>query len=212
VQFIRTAANGRIVPCNPNKILVATTQTIRPHKRILPIGFQSGYKTGASGIGKMIEALDEKVADLCGFNSAAPKLVPLATAIALLDDIEPTLHFPEDDAPPFSWDAAKAALTHLSHQHADPAQRGKVLVWAAEGRDSARMASASSHATYIETPDSEKTEGQLAKTYAIDHPILFLLRQDGTAQKGWRDTPFYWPVIRAQANTPTAIYTAETID
>ncbi len=146
--------------------------------------------------------------------AAAPKLEPLATALELINDIEPTLHFPEDDAPPFDWDAARAALTHLSQQHPDPAQRGKVLVWAAKDRNSARMASASSHATYIETPDSEKTEGQLAKTYAIaiHHPILFLLRQDGTVEKGWRDTPFYWPVVRAQANTPTAIYTAETID
>ncbi|MBS0659123.1 MAG: hypothetical protein JSR82_12850 [Verrucomicrobia bacterium] len=212
VQFIRTASDGSIVPCSPNKILVATTQTLRPHKRILPIGFQSGYKTGAQGIGKMVEALDARVSTICGFNADAPKLVPLATALSLLSDIEPTLHFPEDDAPPFDWIAARAALTHLSQQHPDPAKRGQVLLWAAKERDSARMASASSHATYIETPDSEKTEGQLAKTYAIDHPILFLLRQDGAAEKGWRDTPFYWPVVRAQARTPTAIYTAETID
>ena len=112
VQFIRTAANGSIVPCNPNKILVATTQTLRPHKRILPIGFQSGYKTGASRIGKMIEALDTKTTSLCGFNADAPKLVPLQTALELINDIEPTLHLPEDDAPPFNWDAARAALTH----------------------------------------------------------------------------------------------------
>jgi hypothetical protein len=74
------------------------------------------------------------------------------------------------------------------------------------------LAGASSHATYIETPDSEKTEGLIAKEYAIDYPILFLLRQNGSADKGWRDTPFYWPVIRAQATTPTAIYTAKTTD
>jgi hypothetical protein len=73
------------------------------------------------------------------------------------------------------------------------------------------MASESSHATYIETPDSEKTEGQLAKEFAIDYPILFLLRQNGSEEKGWRGTRFYWPVIRAQANTPTAVYTSETI-
>jgi hypothetical protein len=212
VQFIRTAANGSIVPCNPNKILVATTQTLRPHKRILPIGFQSGYKTGANGIGKAIEALDVKIAAVCGFDTDVPKLVPLQTAISLINDIEPTLHFPEDDAPSFNWDSVRAALTHLSQQHADPSQRGMVLVWAAKDRNAARMASASSHATYIETPDSEKTEGQLAKTHAIDHPILFLLRQQGAAEKGWRDTPFYWPVVRAQAHTPNAIYTAETID
>jgi hypothetical protein len=121
------------------------------------------------------------------------------------------MEFPEDDAPPFDWDGARAALTHLSQQHSDPKQRGKVWLWAAKDRDSARLASASSHATYIETPDSEKTEGQIAKKFAVDHPVLFLLRQNGTVEKGWRDTPFYWPVIRAQANAPTAIYTAETI-
>jgi len=212
VQFIRTAANGCIVPCNPNKILVATTQTLRPHKRILPIGFQTGYKTGANGIGKIVDTLDVKISTLCGFNTDAPKLIPLATALEILDAIKPTMHFPEDDAPPFDWYAARAALTHLSQQHPNPAERGKVLVWAAKDRNSSRLASESSHATYIETPDSEKTEGQLAKTHAIVHPILFLLRQDGTEDKGWRGTPFYWPVIRAQANTPTAIYTAETID
>jgi len=213
VQFIRKAADGRIIPCSPNKILVATTQTLRPYKRILPIGFQTGYRTGKDGIGKKVETLDEEVTKVCGFNADEPKLVPLATAIDLLDQIEPTMHFPEDDAPPFDWDGARAALTHLSQQHPNPNQRGKVWLWAAKDRDSARLASASSHATYIETPDSEKTEGQIAKKFAIDHPILFLLRQNGSdaPDKGWRDTPFYWPVIRAQANAPTAIYTAETI-
>jgi hypothetical protein len=93
----------------------------------------------------------------------------------------------------------------------DPAQRGNVLLWAARDRDSARMAGESSHATYIETPDSEKTEGKLARKYAILHPVLFLLRQNGEAAQGWRDTPFYWPVIRAQTKAPTVIYTAETI-
>lgn len=211
VQFIRKAADGKIVPCNPSKILIATTKTLKPHKRILPIGFESGYKSGANGIGKRVEALDKKVQALCGFNAASPLTIPLTKAIELLSDIEPTLIFPEE-APPFDWDAAKAALIHLSQQHPDPSMRGQVLLWAANDRNSARMASTSSHATFIETPDSQKTEGLIAKTHAIDHPILFLLRQNGSSEKGWRDTPFYWPVIRAQSNTPVAIYTAETID
>lgn len=210
VQFIRKAEDGTIVPCSPNKILVATTQTLRPFRRILPIGFQSGYRTGANGIGNTIKSLDEEVQELCGFNASAPKLIPVATAIAILDKIETTLEFPDDDAPEFDWDAANAALAHLSSQAPNPSDRGQVLLWAADGRESSRMASGGSHATYIETPDSEKTEGQLATQYAINHPILFLLRQNGAEEKGWRGTPFYWPVIRAQKNTPTAIYTAET--
>ncbi len=212
VQFIRKAADGSIVPCSPNKILVATTQTLRPHKRILPIGFQTGYKTGENGIGKKIQELDSKVEALCGFGAEKPILVSIESALDLLYRIEPTLLFPEDDAPPFDWDGARAALTHLSQQHPDPAGRGKVLLWAARDRNSARLAGESSHATYIETPDSEKTEGQMALKHAINYPILFLLRQDGDEGKGWRGTPFYWPVVRAQSKTLTAIYTAETID
>lgn len=212
IQFIRKAANGTIVPCSPNKILVATTQILKPGKRILPIGFQSGYRTGTNGIRKAIQALDANIKELCGFNSAKPTLVTLDVAIDLLNQIEPTLEFPEDDAPTFDWDAARAALTHLSHQAAKPADRGKVLLWAANDRNSARLASESSHATYIETPDSERTEGQLAKSYAVSQPILFLLRQNGTEKQGWRGTPFYWPVVRAQSQTPVAIYTAETIE
>jgi len=212
VQFIRKAADGTIVPCSPNKILVATTQTLRPFKRILPIGFQTGYRTGENAIGKIIQTLDAEITQLCGFNAGTPKLVPLQTAIGLLEQVAQTMHFPEDDAPQFDWDGAVAALAHLCHQHSVIAECGKVLLWAADGRDSGRLASGNTHATYIETPDSEKTEGQLAKQFAINHPILFMLRQNGSEQKGWRGTPFYWPVIRAQELTPTAVYTAETND
>ncbi len=212
VQFIRKAANGTIVPCSPNKILIATTQTLRPHKRILPIGFQTHHRTGSNGIGKTIEQIDVKVKSVCGFNADQPKLVPLKTALDFLTFIEPTLDFPEDDAPPFDWDAARAALAHLSQQHSKLDQRGQVLLWAADDRNSSRLAAESSHVTYIETPDSQKTEGKIAQQHAIEVPILFLLRQNGSEEKGWRGTPFYWPVIRAQARTPTAIYTSETID
>lgn len=212
VQFIRQAKNGSIVPCSPNKILVSTTQTLRPHKRILPIGFQSGYRTGQNGIGKAIEQIDITLGKLCTFDAAAPVAISLEAVLDLLRMVIPTLEFPEDDAPEFNWAAAEAVLTHLSQLCPDKSKRGKVLLWAAEGRNSARLAGAMSHAKYIETPDSEKTEGQLAKKYAIDQPILFMLRQDGTTEKGWRGTPFYWPVIRAQTNTPAAIYAAETIN
>lgn len=213
VQFIQRAANGTIVPCSPNKILVATTQAIRPHKRILPIGFQTGYKTGQTAIGKIIEELDIRVMELCGFKADEPTFISLEDALDLLKRIEPTLLFEEEDAIPFDWEAARAALCHLSQQNPDPTLRSKVLLWAARDRNSSRKGSETSHTFggFIETPDSPKTEGKIAVEFAIHHPILFLLRQNGTEEKGWRGTPFYWPVIRAQANAPTAIYTAETI-
>lgn len=210
VQFIRKAANGNIIPCSPNKILVASTQTLRPFRRLLPIGFQSGYKTH---IAATVHEIDQTIEAHGGFDAKEPTLISLNVALDLLSKIEPTLEFDEaDDVTPFDWDAARAALKHLSNLHPNPTQRGQVWLWAARGRQSARFASETSHARFIETPDSEKTEGRLAKEHATDTPILFLLRQDGSGAKGWRDTPFYWPVVRAQAHTPTVIYTAEAID
>ncbi|WP_223484509.1 Z1 domain-containing protein [Stenotrophomonas indicatrix] len=213
VQFIRKAANGAIVPCSPNKILVSTTQTLRPLKRILPIGFQTGYRTGKGGIGKAVLSIDQLVEGITSFDADQPVLVSLGDAQAILRKIEPTLLFEDPaDAPPFDWEAAHSALVHLSAQHPIESKRGKVWLWAATGRNSKRLAGETSHAKYIETPDSEKTEGQLAKKYAIDNPIVFLLRQEGSADRGWRDAAFYWPVIRAQVNAPTAIFATEVID
>ncbi len=210
VQFIRQAADGGIVPCSPNKILVATTQTLRPFRRLLPIGFQSGYKTH---IAATIAEIDKAVEESCGFDTEKPTLVAIDTALELLAKIKSTLVFDDaDDVRPFDWESARAALLHLSNEHPDPAERRQVLLWAGRGRESSRLASAGTHAKFIETPDSDKTEGELTRRYAVNHPIVFLLRQEGRKSKGWRDTPFYWPIVRAQRNTPAVIYTAEAID
>jgi len=211
VQFIRRSADGTVVPCSPNKILVSTVSALRPFRRILPIGFQSRYR---SYIERTIQNLDTQLEALIPFSSPAPVEIPLETAIELLNTIEQTLEWidEEEDAPPFDWSTAKSALTHLSSQHPDPQERGKVLLWTARDREINRLAGAGSHSTYAETPDSPKTEGALTRAHAINTPILFLLRQNGEEDKNWRGTPFYWPVIQAQANTPTSIYTAETSD
>jgi hypothetical protein len=210
VQFIRRSADGTVVPCSPNKILVSTVSALRPFRRILPIGFQSGYK---SYIERTIQDLDTQLEALTPFGADAPVEIPLETAIELLNTIEQTLGWIDgEDAPPFDWTSAKSALTHLSSQHPNPSERGKVLLWTARDRNINRLASERRQATFADNPDSPKTEGALTRAHAINTPILFLLRQNGEEDKNWRGTPFYWPVIQAQANTPTSIYTAETSD
>lgn len=211
VQFIRRSADGTVVPCSPNKILVSTVSALRPFRRILPIGFQSGVKTNIS---KTIEDLDTQLEALLPFGSEAPIEVPLSTALQLLDTVASTLKWIDDEneAPPFDWLSAKSALTHLSSQHSDPAQRGKVLLWTAKNRSINRVATESSHTRFADSPDSRKTEGALSREYAIDTPMLFLLRQNGSTDQNWLGTPFYWPVIQAQKNTPTSIYSAETVE
>lgn len=210
VQFIHKSADGRIIPCSPQKILASSTQTLRSKRRILPVGFQSGHAGGNRPIRPTIEALDREIAQLCGFDSKEPVLVDVAVAEELLRKIEPTLRFEDDDAPKFDWETARAALRYLSTLSNDPALNGKVFLWATKDRELARCSNAGPLVLYANNPDS-KTEKDLADTFAIDTPMLFLIGQKGEEAKGWRGTPFYWPVIRAQTNTPSAIYTAKTI-
>lgn len=212
VQFIQRSRDGKIIPCSPNKILVSSTQTLRPNKRILPIGFKTRPTTGRNGISKTIQILDKEIEELVNFNTKEPKLISLEKVLPLLDKIKETIYFDErEDVNPFDWDAARAALIHLSNQHPVEAQKGYVLLWAAKERNSARLSGEYSHSTYIETPDSPKTEGKIAKDHAHDYPIVFLLRQEGKKDNGWSGSPFYWPVIRAQTNARTAIFVNETI-
>jgi len=212
IQFIRKSDDGTIIPCSPNRILVARTQTLKPLRRVLPIGFQTFTRTGRNGIGEIVEGLDLRLEALIPFNAEAPRLISLVVALALLDEVEKTMEFPEADSPPWNWADARAILQHLSNQSSSPSDRGKVWLWTAWGRNSKRLAGKDSHATYIETPDSERTEGPIARSHAINVPILFMLRQNGETERGWKGTPFYWPVIRAQVNTRTAVFTSEVLD
>ena len=45
IVLIRRDDSNRIVPCSLNKILLSTTTTLSHFKRILPVGFQTGYKS-----------------------------------------------------------------------------------------------------------------------------------------------------------------------
>ena len=58
VYFIRKDVTGRLVPCSPNKLLLSSLATLRPHKRLLPIRFQTGYQ---SNIRRTIEQIDDAV-------------------------------------------------------------------------------------------------------------------------------------------------------
>jgi hypothetical protein len=210
VQFIHKSSDGQIIPCSPQKILASSTQTLRPRRRILPIGFQSGYATGAHPIAKAVEGLDREIAQLCGFDGQEPQLVDIAVAGNLLRKIESTLRFEDDDAPEFSWETAQAVLRYLSTLTKNPTAKGKVYLWATRKRDLGRFSGKPPFVAYSDNPDS-KNEKDLADTFAIDTPILFLIGQKGEQAKGWRGTPFFWPVIRAQTNMPSAVYTAKTI-
>jgi len=208
VIFIRRDPQGRVVPCSPNKILASNTTTLRPFKRILPVGFQTDY---AVRVRPAVAQIDEQLAEIAppaGFEQ--PFEIPLTLALELLSQIEPTLLMERDEGYDFDWDAARAALSYMSHASARPQHRGFVWCLVRDNRNISRRVASGSHAVYSDAPDTTRTEGNVARRVAIDMPMLMLIKQNGAEAQGWRGTPFYWPGIWAPQNIQTAIFAHET--
>lgn len=208
VVFIQRDDQGRVIPCSPNKILVSNTTTLRPFKRILPVGFQTDYAVRVRPAIAEIDRLLDEAAPEAGFDS--PFEIPLLLALDLLTRIESTLIMETEEGYEFDWLAARAALVHLSNGSARPTSRGYVWCLVRHDRNISRRVSFGSHAVYTDAPDTTRTEGAVARQVAIDTPMLMLLRQNGHEAQDWRGTPFYWPVIWAQQNVRTAIFSHES--
>ena len=202
VYFIRKDASDHLVPCSPNKIMLSSITTLKPFKRLLPIGFQTHYKTK---IKKAIADLDDRIAALQATTSDDPFLIGVDDALDLIHRISETFVFENEG---YDWDlkSHKASLEHLSGSSKNAAQRGKVWLLVRSNRRNARIR----QNRFFDAPDTSHVEGKIARSTAIDLPMLMLFRQDGDEAQGWRDSPFWWPVIVAPKNTRVAIYAGET--
>ncbi len=208
VHFIELDSNGRIVPCGNEKILASNITTLRASRRILPVGFQTDYKTRLLPITEEIDALLKTSGPFPGDGEAPPPYeVPLDLACHIVDRLGPTF---VEFAPGYEdrWDPAeyKAILKHLSDNSLDPAQKGKVFLLVRTGRNLNRLISSTSHAEFADAPDTTRTEGTIARAAAINIPVLMMIRQNGAEAQDWRDCPFWWPIIMTPANTRTTLF------
>jgi hypothetical protein len=208
VVFIQRDERGQIIPCSPNKILVSNTTTLRPFKRILPIGFQ----TDSPGrIRQKTEDLDGFLDELAPEESLEnPFEIPVGVGIELLKRVQPTILMDTDDGYDFDWDAASAALHHMSESTLNDAMRGSIWCLVRKDRNLSRFINVGTHPTYADAPDTTHVEGRLARQFATEIPMLMMFRQNGEEARGWRGAPFYWPVIWAPQNTRTTIFAHET--
>lgn len=201
VVFIRRDNENRIVPCSPNKILLSTTTTLTPYKRLLPIGFQTGYKTNIQGL---IERIDNIIN---GFETTQnePFLLDIETAKSIIDIINETLIFEE----PYNWDvnAFKSCMEYLSSSSDNPDRKNKIWCLVRRDRDISRIKPADG--TFSTQPDNPETDQTVARENAVDIPMLILLKQRGEESRGWRGTPFWWPVLWTHRDTQTVIFASD---
>ncbi|OWK27296.1 MAG: hypothetical protein US76_00020 [Parcubacteria group bacterium GW2011_GWA2_38_13b] len=204
VYFIRKDVTGRLVPCSPNKLLLSSLSTLRPYKRLLPVGFQTGYK---SNIGNIVQKIDEVISGwFTGKDEDEPILVALNDCMQVVDLISKTLEL--DESYSFNWKTFKASLEHLSLHSRNTAETGKVWILIRKERNAKRIREGG---RFENAPDTPQREGVIAKRVSIDTPSLMLLRQNGAKEDDWRDAEFWWPVLMTPQNTEVTVFAEETV-
>lgn len=206
VVFIQKDAKDHIIPCSPNKIILSSTTTLKPFKRLLPVGFQTGYKTKIS---KLINELDKEISVLqTQHDPLEPFLIDIDEAKRLIEKISLTYDQEEGE----EWDkvAFLSSMEYLSKNTPDEKLLGKVWCIVRKDRNIQRIRSNGEYEDSPDTPRGEKGELKVAKQIAKTIPALILLRQNGKEELGWRGCPFWWPVLVTPENTKTVIFASKS--
>lgn len=208
VIFIQKDVSNKIVPCSPNKIFIPEVTTLKPLKRLLPVGFQTKSNSAISKIVKEIDDIVNIVA-----NGNEPVLVDIKDTKKIIEKTYKT--FSKDKKLGEQWDV-KTFITCMEYLACNVPNKnpGKLWVIIRKGRNIARFREDTGR--YEDAPDTgsgENNELTVAKRIAIENPALILTRQHGLKEnKRWNDAEFWWPVLVAQSKTPTVIFTSETQD
>ncbi|WP_088549174.1 Z1 domain-containing protein [Paenibacillus aquistagni] len=206
VVFIQKDAQNQIIPCSPNKLLLSKTTTLKPLKRLLPIGFQTGYKTYISSV---VAQIDQLIAEESG-DSEEPFLLNLEKATEIINLIKST----HDDSAGESWDVASfiSSMEYLSI-NTDSVNEGHVWCIVRKDRNIGRIRLDGKYEDSPDTPKGEKSELRIAKIVAKDISSLILLRQNGEeGEYKWRGAAFWWPVLVTPANSKTVIFSSKSSD
>ena len=211
--FIGYDTNLGIRPCAANKLIISDTLTIKPNKRVLPIGFQTLTNSEIKGTIKKIDNILSKPEyqkrDKDGFFE-----IGKAEILNILELINKTFYrhpkrrsknhsIPAVYQDAIDWDLGEmiACLEYCLQNVKD----NKMFAMVRNGRDISRIKSGS----FSDAPDDGRNDTDPSKAKAIDRPVLMLLKQNGKKDRGWRDAPFYWPVLMTQQNLTAAVYSKE---
>lgn len=191
-----------IKPCADSKIKLTNVTMITPSQRILPVGFQTGTK---SVISKTISEIDSIVQSTQGFVKNGFFEMDAEIAKDIIKKIRSTYIYEDTATCTFNqgleWDvnemlaAIEYSLTGKTSQ--------KVLIHYADNRNMSRIRE---NGKYIDSPDDGHSDTAPSRLAATDYPVLMLLRQNGLKEDGWRDTPFYWPVLIVPQNIKKVMY------
>jgi len=199
--FVSRDDRGQIIPTSPSRLLIASISTITSHSRHLPVGFQTDCRTN---IYEIVAGIDRDILaapDYSNRDGDGIFLIDRNLAIDILRRIRATYIYnrPIDRNANLEWDVEETI---------------GILEWALKDnrqlyclrRENRELSRYRANGSFADAPDDGRTDLAPARAKAIDLPVLMLIRENGNADQGWRDTPFYWPVLVVQQNVRSAVY------
>ena len=80
----------------------------------------------------------------------------------------------------------------------------EVIIYYQDNREASRFKNSGN--SFGDAPDDGKTDSKKSKELAKLGPVLMLLKQKGNLTNGWKNAPFYWPVLIMPENMPNYVY------
>lgn len=192
-----------------NKYTPANTKVVKPYMRILPKGFQTG---DAKAIGGIIQKIDDLLQKIPGKKETTDDnpffLMDYSMAVKIIELISRTyIYGKEWNNVGWEWNPNEM-LTALEHSVFKT--DGKIYCQVCVNRNMSRERENiyDPRGRFIDSPESGQTIA-LAKQQAENRPVLTLLRQNGSSEQGWRDTPFYWPSLMLPGELEAGIFTVD---
>ena len=210
VTFMETDDRGVIRLCNPSKLLMSNTVTMRSQSRIMPYGFQT---VPASYLRPLRERIYRKLVLLAGQdNLRQPFFVSLDNAFDLISSCFAQW---EENVPVggCTLEEMQAALRYACKQCEDRRYPNQVAIFSTgEERNVSRIKQNRRGRMFSDSSHDGRTDAPLAAQYTENSPCLFLSIQAGKKEKGWKGGAFYWPVLFAPRDLQTVIFSTNSLE
>jgi hypothetical protein len=196
--------NAGLKPCAGGKIAMSDCVALRAGRRMVHAGFQTDCQTK---IKPVIDSIDATITSLPNYgnkDSDGIFEVNVDIVIDLLKMVRSTYIYNRavDNNNGLDWNVQEMIG---AIQYATTNTNGKMWMMHRTNRNMSRIRQ---NGGFIDAPDDGRTDLTPARAKAVSQPIIMFFKENGKQADGWRDAPFYWPVLVLQQNLRTAFYTS----
>lgn len=196
--------NAGLKPCAGGKIAMSDCVALRAGRRMVHAGFQTDCQTKIKPI---IDSIDATITSLPNYgkkDSDGIFEVNVDIVIDLLKRVRSTYIYNRavDNNNGLDWNVQEMIG---AIQYATTNTNGKMWMMHRTNRNMSRIRQ---NGGFIDAPDDGRTDLTPARAKAVNQPIIIFIKENGKQTDGWRDAPFYWPVLVLQQNLRTAFYTS----